>query len=438
MEISEEKKLILSDLDQTKFKNWLELDINGITWEGRYKKEFNNFWNLLFPENINISEQLHKIKFSKALTTTGPMIAWFQWLHHKLICFAFVYKDLTILDISRSSKMRESEVALVLRDFFVEHYPHLEDIINEYLHVGTITSENINLTFEKLSELLSVSGNIRGSSEDDVMTNLEITLFKDWNKLYQDVIAHHEKNEIDLDKLKEKVTFSRQLRFVRELVLLFLLGGLVILGLKFGNKWYEDYLVNKITIFEPNFFWLDKSLSFKETNLLDENEIELNYSELDNLEKLEAKNIFEIEQSTQRFEVESDVVLTSVDALPKDFTTAELEQSEYEELKKGGYRNSRYGRQKAYRVMITTVDAKKITSDLRKVLKNYSVKQADNVRPGTQIPGGYYFNLYVPRKMLKDFLSSVSTVEEAQILESSTRFGGPYGMNKVFIWIKSL
>lgn len=431
-------KFELSLADQDKFKSWLELDINAITWEGRYKKEFNHFWSILFPSDVDVGTQLKKILFSRSLISTGPMLSWFQWIYHKMVCFTFIYKGLNIHEISKSAGLREAEVGLIIRDFFVELYPHMEEQVNEYLHIGTITSDNILITYQKLSKKLNVSGFIRGSSGDDVMTSLEITLFKDWAKLYNDILEHHKKNEINLEKIKGQVTFGRQLRFLRELVVLFLLGGLVILGLKFGNKWYEDYLVDKITIFEPNFFWLDKSLSFKESRQKEVDNIELNYSELENLEKIESQNIFDVQQSTQRFDGESDVVLTSVDALPKDFTTAELEQSEYEELKKGGYRNSRYGRQKAYRVMITSVDAKEITSKLRDVLKNYSVKKADNVIPGTQIPGGFYFNLYVPRNLLKDFLLNVSQMDEAQILESKTRFGGPYGMNKVFIWIKSL
>lgn len=432
------KSVLFSEIDQVNFKNWLELDIDGITWEGRYKNEFNNFWNLLFPSQILFGDQLKKLQFAKALTKTGPMVTWFQWLHHKFICYAFVFKELTIYEISIFSNISHSEVALILRDFFVERYPHLEENVNEYFHLGTLTSTNLDMTFKTLCELLNLSSSIRGSSEEDIMTSLEITLYKDWNKLYEDIKSHHSKNEINLDKIKDKATFKKQLRFVRELAFLFFLGGVIILALKFGNKWYEDYLIDKITIFEPNFFWLDKSLSFKGSNPLEDKKLDLNYQELENLEKLESKNIFEFKDEAKRFDGESDVILTSVDALPKDFTAAQLEQSEYEELQKGGYRNSQYGRQKAYRVMISSVEAKEITNKVTQILKSYNVQQADNVRPGTQIPGGYYFNLYVPRNLLKEFLSNVSNMEEAQILESQTRFGGPYGMNKVFIWIKSL
>ena len=131
--------------------------------------------------------------------------------------------------------------------------------------------------------------------------------------------------------------------------------------------------------------------------------------------------------------------MTSVDTLPKDFTAANLEQSDYEEIKKGGYRNTRYGRRKAYRVMMTSVDPSKTKEELKEMLKKYDITQVDNVKPGTSIPGGIYFNLYVPTPFLKEFLSKVTSREQnATILESKTIYGGPTNRNRVFIWVKSI
>mgnify|MGYP000324288662 FL=1 len=124
--------------------------------------------------------------------------------------------------------------------------------------------------------------------------------------------------------------------------------------------------------------------------------------------------------------------------MPKNFTSADLEKSIYEENRKGGYRNVRYGGRRAYRVMMTSESPDETKVKLINLLKKYNVKQVDNVKPGTEIPGGIYFNLHVPRKVLKEFLSNVSSVRESRILESKTVFGGPRGTNKVFIWIKQI
>ena len=81
---------------------------------------------------------------------------------------------------------------------------------------------------------------------------------------------------------------------------------------------------------------------------------------------------------------------------------------------------------------------KKTKKKIKKVLKFFEVKKADNVEPGTKIPGGIYFNLYVARKQLTEFLSRVTKIEESTILESKTNRFPPKGPNKVFIWIKSI
>jgi hypothetical protein len=196
--------------------------------------------------------------------------------------------------------------------------------------------------------------------------------------------------------------------------------------------------VKEITLFEPNFFWLDKEVNYQSESPLGKKTIDLGFKELEDLEKIESKAIFEENEKTNRYEAESDVVLTSVNSIPKDFTSADLEQSDYEEKKKGGYRNVRYGGNKAYRIMMTSESPDKTKKQLITVLKKFNVKQVDNVKPGTNIPGGIYFNLHVPRGVVQEFLARVSNVKESRILESKTVFRGPRGTNKVFIWIKQI
>lgn len=429
-------QLDLDDLN--KFKEWLELDLDSISWEGRFLEEFEDFWNALFIENRNVEFYFSRIDLLKSKATSGPLATWFNWLREKFICYLFLYKGFTIRELGIISLKDEKAVALILRDFFIERFPHLEESLNDSFQVGTKISKNLQLTFKNIQDRLVLTSGLRGSLEDEVLTTLEVTLYPDWKTIHELLKKMNDDNKINLDKMVKGASFNKQLKFFQELALLFLFGGLLIFTVKVINKHYEDYLIQKISLFEPNFFWLDKSLSFKSKDPLAANEVELSYKELEKLEALESKSVFKDETSSSRYDVESDVVLTSVEALPRDFTVADLEQSEYEEVKKGGYRDSRYGRRKAYRVMMTSVNPKETKQKLLKVLKFFEVKQVDNVKPGTSIPGGLYFNLYVKRNNLKEFLSRVSSVEESTILESKTVFGGPYGTNKVFIWIKNI
>lgn len=429
---------VLTEHEQVVFKDWLELSINNITWEGRYINEFNSFWEKMFPQGITLASQFRKLEFARTFVKSGPLVAWFQWLKEKLVCYLFLYKGFTIKKITEFSGFKEAEVALILRSFFVERFPHLEEEFNEKFQLSFVTCDNTNITFEKIIEELSVNRVLRGSLEDDVLKSLEVTLYDDWVQLNENLNRDIVEQKDVIDKVKKSLSFKKQVKFFQELILLFIIGGALIFAVKVGNKWYEDYLVKKITLFEPNFFWLDKNLSFKAENPLSNKEVELSYKELENLEKLESDKVFDENIVTAQYTGESDVVLTSIDSLPKDFNVANMEQSSYEEKRKGGYRDMRYGRRRAYRIMMTSVSPRTTKKELVDILKKYKVKQVDNVKPGKEIPGGIYFNLYVPRKIIKEFLSHVSSVEESTILESKTVFGGPAGTNKVFIWIKSI
>ncbi|MBC77455.1 MAG: hypothetical protein CME64_15735 [Halobacteriovoraceae bacterium] len=428
----------MNEEDLNQFKDWLELDLESISWEGRFLEEFHVFWSELFLDNREIEFYFLRLELMRNKATSGPLVTWFNWLREKFICYLFLYKDFSIRDLAKVSQHDEKTIALVLRDFFIERYPHMEEKLNDCFQVGTIVSKNLYLKFEDIKESFGLNSGFRGSLEEDVLTSLEVTLYPDWRTICELLTKMNAESKVKIDSLVKKASFKKQVKFFQELALLFIFGGLLIFTVKVVNKHYEDYLIEKISLFEPNFFWLDKSLSFKSKDPLADNEVELSYKELEKLEAIESKNIFKDEGKAKRYEVESDVALTSVEALPRDFTVADLEQSEYEEVKKGGYRDSRYGRRKAYRVMMTSVNPKETKQKLLQILKFFEIKQVDNVKPGTSIPGGLYFNLYVKRNNLKEFLSRVSSVEESTILESKTVFGGPYGTNKVFIWIKNI
>ena len=60
------------------------------------------------------------------------------------------------------------------------------------------------------------------------------------------------------------------------------------------------------------------------------------------------------------------------DDLPKDFGVAELEQSEYEELSKRGYRASRFGKTLVYRIMMRSVSPKAAKLKVNQILSKYS------------------------------------------------------------------
>ena len=432
---------MLLKTDFENFKTWLDLDINSIAWEGRYADSFNGFWESFFKENIEPLELSERFEYAKKIARSGPLISWLSWLFEKFICFSFIQKNYSVREIAIIFELEERYVATILRDHFIKVHPAYEDLINEKFQISNVSSENLFLTFSELQSTLGNDALIRGTFDDDILAHMEVTLYPDWPNLVKELRKDMLSLKLDFESFKQKAAFKKQIRFVQEVIVLLLILSVIVFALKNTNKWYEDYLVNKITLFEPNFFWLDKSLTYQEQDLLAQQQINLSNKELDELEKIEAQQVFSDVKLDSRFDPESDVVvLNSVEDVPKSFGDAETEQSAYEENKKGGYRDSSYpaSNKKAYRIMMAAVQPQEIKDKILPLIASYGISQVDNVKPGTKIPGGLYFNLQVPSKNLKDFMTRVTTLGEATIFESRSQGGDHAGKNRVFIWVKSI
>lgn len=429
---------ILTKDDHQFFKEWLNLNLTSISWEGRYLDDFNHLWDSIFDGDIEIKELFSKFDKIIICVKQGPLNSWFHWLRSKLVCYLFIYKNLSILDIASEGKLEPSFIAYEIRNFLVERFPHLESELNEFFQIGNTLSKNKFLKFRDLVNEVSLEEDISGSFEEEVELGFEVTLYQEWKK----VVLLFDSKEANVDHqtntINNRLSLGKQVRFFHELIILFVIGGLLILGIKYASKNFENNLIKKITLFSPDFFWLDSSLTFsKKDDLVTANNEILN--EITDFENSLNKKDFDNSTETIRYEVESDVTLTSADSLPRDFDSVSMEKSLYEENKKGGYRNSSYGRRKAYRVMMTSVQTKKTKDKIINLLNKYSVVPVGEVKPGTLIPGGVYFNLNVPRKNLKEFLTTVSSMEnESTILESRTIYSGPADTDRVFIWLKAL
>lgn len=433
--------MTLTKTDFEQFKNWLDLDINSIAWEGRYADSFSGFWDSFFKDQIEHLELGERFEYAKRIAKSGPLISWLNWLFEKFIAFSFIHQGRSVREIAFLFDIPEKYVSTVLRDHLIRVYPAYEDLINENFQISNVSSKNLFLKFEDLIEILGTEARTKGTFEDDILAHMEVTLYPDWPNLVKELRKDILSLKVDFENFRKKTGIKKQLKFVQEVLLLLLILSGIVFVLKNTNKWYEEYLVDKITLFEPNFFWLDKSLSYQEQDLLAKQQIDLSNKELEELEKLEAQTVFADEKLESRYDPESDVVvLDSVEDVPKSFGEAETEQSLYEENKKGGYRDSAYAssNKKAYRILMASVEPAKIRDSILPLMKKYGITQVDHVKPGTQIPGGLYFNVHVPSKSLKDFMTKVSAMGEATIFESRSQGGDKAGKNKVFIWIKSI
>ena len=84
-----EKEFIYEN-DYVEFRKWLGLNMESITWQGRFHGEFEEFWNLFFLDGLSLEQIAARFKYATSNTKIGPIISWFQWMREKFISYIFI------------------------------------------------------------------------------------------------------------------------------------------------------------------------------------------------------------------------------------------------------------------------------------------------------------------------------------------------------------
>lgn len=434
--------------DFATFLNWLHLDMDSVTWHGKFQKEFEDFWRFFFTESEHdLSFYVERFEYALFLVKEGPIASWFLWLKEKFTLFAYIHKGHTVYDLRVLHGWKIGKTATLMRNYFLELCPFMEEELTHYFQMSDLSDQNIYETFSEFAQktamtpsLIEEFKNFAGRP-DDVLPSLEVTLYPEWKLIYRELkkeTLHSITQNVARERRKSYV--RGQFKFLRDLVLLVVVGLLAIYLVQWGNAWYKEYLQNKISIYGPEMPWLDRTLVFKPPrDDLEKITEELNPEIIE--EQLgEASISWLISELEERFETESEVMLATGQFLPRDFSSIDREYSEFEERDGGGYRDTRFGNLTVYRVMMTSVNTYASRERLNRLLPIYQALQVDNVRPGQFVPGGVYYNLYIPDEKLREFLEDVSSVDDAVIYESRARgrVRAPAGHSKVFIWMKDL
>ena len=436
-----EADIYLRRADLENYLEWLNLDIEAITWHGRYRREFEQFLEDFLLHEQYPREVFDRFNLAILNLKVGSLISWFTWLRNRLVAFIFFEKNISVLSLSNQSKLSLGETSTILMDFFLENNPYLYKELSEIFQIVHISNKNTNLNFEELKKLFpqEIKTDLVKSEHDSVMTSMEVTLYDEWRYIAKRIRKSLHHPQFNFKKSYSKINFRKYLKIFRDLLAMGAVGCLLIFIVKEINGRWNQALIDKISIYERHFKWLDKTSSFQDKNEDLYNNLKLPPQELESVEQQKDARLHGKVQDEVRYEVESEAVLSSWHKLPKDFDVAELEKSEYEENRITGYRDSRYGSTRVYRVMMRSVDIPSTKENLNFLLKKYKVTRVDNVRPGKSVPGGIYYNIFVPRNYLKEFIAQVMEMDDAVLYESRTRAGrNPPMKNKVFIWVKTI
>ena len=425
---------LLKQEDFTFFRNWSQINLESITWQGRYKEEFEEFWRIFFVDGLSLRQLVERFDYATSESGIGSLHSWFEWLKEKFLCYVFIYKGLSIFEISQETDISPGALANIFRTLLIENFPHFQSGFSETFQVSDMVSKNLHITYDQVAKNFSIKEDVFSSVNEDVMVSLEITLYKEWRVFLIKLKKNFLHTNFNIRRIRKFSSLKWQFKILRDLTVLTSACIGLIFGVRYINQQYENSLINKISIHEPQLQLPEQNMDLRIPASDDSEKLKL---VLKDIEKVDDR-LGEIDPQEERFDVESEVSLVSWDTLPKDFDKADQEQSDYEELG-SGYRESRYGNTKVYRVLIKSEDPPKIKTHLNALLEKYKVTQVDNVKPGMRVPGGIYYNLYVPIKYLKEFMAQVMEDQDVVLYESKIRSKrNPPGKSKVFIWVKSI
>lgn len=431
-------ELIFTKNDYLQFRDWLSLNMDGLTWQGRFKKEFEQFWEVFFEENLTLKEIMIRFEYAYTQVNIGSLSSWFIWLRDKFINYIFIFKDQSIESIAKAAKLSPGLVANILRNFLLEEYPHLDQVLSEKFQVGNILSPNLKLKFAQLKLEFKLSAPLVGSKDEEIMPGMEVTLFDEWEVFIKRMKNDFTSKGFSLSRIYERSNFLKQLKVFQDVTVLLLIFALTIYTVKQGNIWFEKNLASKVSIYEPQFTWLNKDSVFKAPTEVKTEGFKLDFDGIKDISKSE--DLYEF-FDPENYEEESEVTLTTFENIPRDLNQADKEASLYEgdAENPNGYRDQSGGRTKVYRVMMTSTNTYDVRDRLNAVVKKFQGEPVGESRPGLDVPGGVYYNLYIPRNNFKDFMSEMIEVNPAKVFEGNTsNVKNVPGKTRVFIMIKSI
>lgn len=431
-------ELVFTQKDYLEFRSWLNLNLDGLTWQGRFKKEFESFWETFFESDLTMRKLIVRFDYAYSQAKIGSLSSWFLWLRDKFLSYIFLFKNKTIGEIADETRLNPSMLATILRNYLLDEFPHLDHYFSEVFQVGNVLSPNLHTSFSKIKKDINIATPAVGSREDEIMPSMEVTLFDEWGLFIKKMRSDFAASSFDLSKIKERAGFLKQVRVFQDVSILLLLFTITIFGVRQGNIWYERYLANKVSIYEPQFTWLNKSGVFKGTEKKAVPEFKLKFDDIKDISKSSEINEF---FDPAEYEEETEVTLTSFENIPRDLNKADKEPSQYEgdAENPNGYRETTGGTTKIYRLMMTSTNPYLTRDQINELMTKYQVEPVGDSKAGNDVPGGVYYNIYIPRNNFKDFMSETMKINQGKLFESNTsNVKNVPGKTRVFIMVKSI
>jgi len=412
------------------FLKWTALDLQSVTWQGHFAEDFKEFWSALF-DNAEIHLIFKRFNVLILYARIGTLYNWVNWLRVKFLIYCFVNRGFTIMELKHFSGMDLKQIFFELRDFFIKCYPQKSDEIGDIFHLPHPASQKAHISYSDLTAIGINQAMDRGSLEDDPMIGLEVTLYPEWESILARIKNYLTKS-VEL-KEKKKLLDQFYFKYLLHLFVLTILGLIIVFIMTVVSRHSETVLAEQFEIFEPKFTWLDKALVYKEKQ---NSPINIDPNAFDEIEHIISRELENYSpQEEERYDTESEALLTSWDSIPKDL--AENNEGSANQTD-SGFRDVSTGNRKIFRLMMKSVVPLNTKDMIYNLITKYKGIQGDGHALGTFVPGGVYYNTLIPNDFLKEFLAQAFEIDESVLYESKTRIVNPPGKTRVLIWIKSI
>ena len=171
----------------------------------------------------------------------------------------------TVHQLSEQTGRPLAITAGILRNFFIDFHPGSRKYISNIFQISHIADENAEISYRDIENQLPMKKVAFGTTADDMMTHMEITLYPEWNEFVRRLEKNFLNPTTNIEKIRTNVSLKNQLSFFKDVTLLLIIGFVIIVIIQQGNKVYEKYLRDKISIYGPQIQWTNESLYFKET-----------------------------------------------------------------------------------------------------------------------------------------------------------------------------
>jgi hypothetical protein len=422
---------------------WEKMDAQSIVFTREMVSEFKKWindseindedFNRLFLTKQNLQSLFGNFDEYIHCLGRGPLKSWLIWLKNALALYIYIHwENVGLDDLSSISNVKIKTLTFELQNYFKSKYSHLGPELNSKLVLAVNRKWQRNITFKELTEnikndqnSLKFNKSIHFSDDSEIFSSGNIKVYKDWEKLNKKLIA---KNEFSFKNNFTHLFWDWNfglihklfILFIQMMIVFFVLLGLIKMFEKiyiFGNKIVSD----KIKLYEPVYQWSEKNIGLKENQSSEI--LKVSYKEeLDKIQKF-----YQMEESLRpedRFEEESEV--------------EEGQQGNVQDLAREMNRDNPDGKSKIFRILIKSTNSIETKMKMEEILKIFHVQNVSESVVSSQVPGGYYYNGYVPLDRYKDFFQSLGSFEGHTLFVSKTNKKPPDGHFRVFIWIKSI